>query len=196
MPPMGVPQMGSGDMVDKNSSVAVAAARSPEGAAKTERFAASDLTHECCAGGSCKHDAGNRERRERKAKLTDILTTLKKACDSGDAKTLTGVILENPELDLGLMEDEGEMPSPLLNLAAENGYCEFVEVLIDDGEVEVDSLGEFGTTALFDACYFDNRDVAVALLDRGARADFQDPDGSTPLYAAAFQGNASCLELM
>jgi hypothetical protein len=49
------------------------------------------------------------------------------------------------------------MPSPLLNLAAESGFCEFVTVLIDEGKVEVDTLGEFGTTALFDACYFDNR---------------------------------------
>ena len=47
-----------------------------------------------------------------------------------------GLLQANPELDLGLLEDEGEMPSPLLNLAAENGYCEFVEVLIDDGEVK------------------------------------------------------------
>jgi len=49
------------------------------------------------------------------------------------------------------------MPSPLLNLAAESGFCEFVKVLLDEGKVEVDTLGEFGTTALFDACYFDNR---------------------------------------
>jgi len=27
------------------------------------------------------------------------------------------------------------MPSPLLNLAAESGFCEFVKVLIDDGKV-------------------------------------------------------------
>jgi hypothetical protein len=33
------------------------------------------------------------------------------------------------------------MPSPLLNLAAESGYCEFVTVLIDEGKVEVDTLG-------------------------------------------------------
>jgi ankyrin repeat protein len=38
--------------------------------------------------------------------------------------------------------------------------------------------------------------VAEALLDRGANADFPDPDGSTPLYAAAFQGNMQCLTLM
>jgi len=37
-----------------------------------------------------------------------------------------------------------------------------------------------------------HRDVAEALLDRGANPDFQDPDGSTPLYAAAFQV-LSCL---
>ena len=37
-----------------------------------------------------------------------------------------------------------------------------------------------------------HRDVAEALLDRGANPDFQDPDGSTPLYAAAFQVS-SCL---
>jgi hypothetical protein len=36
---------------------------------------------------------------------------------------------------------QGEMPSPLLNLAAESGYCEFVTVLIDEGKVEVDTLG-------------------------------------------------------
>eukprot|EP00961_Rhodomonas_salina_P121737 1639255-Rhodomonas_salina.1 len=122
------------------------------------------------------------------------------------------------------------MASPLLNLAAESGFCDCVKVLIDlgnvcpppfpsrtrtrraegagvtpsgvcvcvwrGGQVAVDSLGEFGTTALFDACYFDNRVVAEALVERGARAGFEDADGSTPLYAAAFQGNAACLDLM
>jgi hypothetical protein len=49
------------------------------------------------------------------------------------------------------------MPSPLLNLAAESGYAEVVKVLLDEASVPVDSLGEFGTSPLFDACYFDNR---------------------------------------
>ncbi len=49
------------------------------------------------------------------------------------------------------------MPSPLLNLAAESGYAEVVKVLLDEGNVPVDSLGDFGTSPLFDACYFDNR---------------------------------------
>ena len=40
-----------------------------------------------------------------------------------------------------LFFSQGEMPSPLLNLAAESGYCEFVTVLIDEGKVEVDTLG-------------------------------------------------------
>ena len=44
------------------------------------------------------------------------------------------------------------------------GFCDFVKVLIDQGGVQVDTLGEFGTSALFDACYFDNTDVAEALL--------------------------------
>ena len=35
------------------------------------------------------------------------------------------------------------------------GFCDFVKVLIDQGGVQVDTLGEFGTSALFDACYFD-----------------------------------------
>ena len=53
------------------------------------------------------------------------------------------------------------MPSPLLNLAAESGYAEVVKVLLDEAHVPVDSLGEFGTSPLFDACYFDNRQTAM-----------------------------------
>ena len=45
------------------------------------------------------------------------------------------------------------------------------------------------TSAIILSCA---REVAEALLERGARADFEDPDGSTPLYAAAFQGPPSC----
>lgn len=62
---------------------------------------------------------------------------------------------------MGGSQDEGEMPSPLLNLAAESGYAEVVKVLLDEGHVPVDSLGEFGTSPLFDACYFDNRQSAM-----------------------------------
>lgn len=126
----------------------------------------------------------------------EVLAQLKKACEAGDAAALKAVLKANPELDIDALEDEGEMASPLLNLAAESGFCDCVKVLIDLGNVAVDSLGEFGTTALFDACYFDNRVVAEALVERGARAGFEDADGSTPLYAAAFQGNAACLDLM
>jgi hypothetical protein len=53
------------------------------------------------------------------------------------------------------------MPSPLLNLAAESGYAEVVKVLLDEAHVPVDSLGEFGTSPLFDACYFDNRQMTI-----------------------------------
>jgi len=155
-------------------------------------------TSDC--GKGCQHNhsvtsKGGLHRTEASKKL-EILNQLKKACENGDAQALKNVLRNNAGLDIDALEDEGEMPSPLLNLAAESGFCDFVKVLIDEGKVEVDTLGEFGTTALFDACYFDNRDVAEALLDRGANPDFQDPDGSTPLYAAAFQGNLQCLDLM
>ena len=51
-------------------------------------------------------------------------------------KQLNGVRLE-------ILEDEGGLPSPLLNLAAEHGHAEYVRVLLEDADVDVDSLGIF-----------------------------------------------------
>ncbi len=71
------------------------------------------------------------------------------------------------------------MPSPLLNLAAESGYAEVVKVLLDEASVPVDSLGEFGTSPLFDACYFDNRQDSTQVR----------PDASScPLLAPIHRG--------
>lgn len=45
----------------------------------------------------------------------------RQACENGDAGVLRSCLQANPGLDLSALEDEGEMPSPLLNLAAETG---------------------------------------------------------------------------
>jgi hypothetical protein len=53
----------------------------------------------------------------------------RQACENGDAGVLRSCLQANPGLDLSALEDEGEMPSPLLNLAAETGPPSFSPTL-------------------------------------------------------------------
>ena len=88
-----------------------------------------------CKGGSCTSSPAEHEKYTCGARGSDVLAKLRRACDAGDAAALRIVLLENPGLPVGELEDEGELPSPLLNLAAENGFATVVEALVDVGGV-------------------------------------------------------------
>jgi len=119
----------------------------------------------------------------------------RKSCGDADADSLfdavvTGDLAEVRRLvvDCGVdpnvrEDDKGATP---LHVAAEYGYSEIVEVLLEHG-VDPNIRDKYGDTPLHYAAVFGNSKVVEVLLERGADPNIRDKYGLTPLhYAAAF----------
>ena len=85
---------------------------------------------------------------------------------------------------------------PLLCLAAINGRCRVLRLLLDHGAAVGGADDRYGETALHVAAACGHRDAAALLLDRGARVDARARNGSTPLHKAAFDGGTDVLRLL
>jgi ankyrin repeat protein len=73
--------------------------------------------------------------------------------------------------------------TPLMD-AARQGALESVRVLIDEGQARLDDVDPDGSTALQLAILNAHRDVAAALIERGADKNLPDRTGMAALYAA------------
>jgi beta-lactamase regulating signal transducer with metallopeptidase domain/ankyrin repeat protein len=91
---------------------------------------------------------------------------------------------------------------PALNMAASGGSLACAKLLLDAGAdpnsviVGDPHMGDTGTTPIDAACGTDNADIVRALLDHGARIDFVDSGGFTPILYAAYSHAAKCLALL
>jgi len=119
----------------------------------------------------------------------------KKNCGDADADSLfyavaAGDLAEVKRLvvdcgvDPNVREDDyGATP---LHAAAEYGYSEIVEVLLEHGAAP-NIREKYGDTPLHYAAMFGNSKVVEVLLEHGADPNIRDKYGATPLhYAAAF----------
>jgi hypothetical protein len=87
---------------------------------------------------------------------------------------------------------QGEMP---LHLAAERGYKDIAEVLLDNG-AEINAKNLLGRTPLHIAARYGQKAVLELLLVRGADASAKDNDGNTPLDAALMTGYQDVVKLL
>lgn len=92
---------------------------------------------------------------------------------------------------LTVLDDLGMMP---LHVAADAGYLEIVQALVDAG-AEIDGLSETGQTPLHVAA-IQHTEIAKYLMDRGADIQREDETGATPLHVAAGAGNMTLAELL
>ncbi|KAK4164970.1 hypothetical protein QBC43DRAFT_378263 [Cladorrhinum sp. PSN259] len=88
-------------------------------------------------------------------------------------------------------EDDGN----LLNWAAENGYADIAELLLNKG-TEVDVKAQNGDTPLRIACQKGNEAVARLLLDRGADITAKSNNGWTTLNSALNNGHIEMVKLL
>ncbi|WP_265013673.1 MULTISPECIES: ankyrin repeat domain-containing protein [unclassified Wolbachia] len=83
----------------------------------------------------------------------------------------------------------------LLTIAAENGYTNIVNVLLEK-EVVVDERDHSGNTVLHLAAKNGHVDVVKVLLEKGANVDEKGWRDATPLHFAARNGHASVVEVL
>ena len=72
---------------------------------------------------------------------------------------------------------------------AEEGSFEKVKQCLDEGNVHIDSIDEYGMTALMRAAANGHEGVCDLLITRGCKLDMQDEDGETALMKAARNGH-------
>jgi len=103
---------------------------------------------------------------------------------------VTGDLAEVKRLVVGCGVDpnvrEDDYGATPLHVAAEYGYSEIVEVLLEHGAAP-NIREKYGDTPLHYAAMFGNSKVVEVLLEHGADPNARDDYGATPLhYAAAF----------
>ena len=95
------------------------------------------------------------------------------------------------EQDLSFLNSEKDS---LLHVAAENGFIELIQLLVDDG-LDVDQQNQSGRTPLFLAATHNQMNCIRLLLNTGA-----DPNGGStnqvPLNTAAWYGHAPVVQIL
>ena len=114
-----------------------------------------------------------------------------------EAVLLNDVELARARLDEGADVDTGEgtYHGPLLKIAAELGYLEIVDLLLDRG-ADIEATDDLGQRALLSAARFGRTEVVRRLLDRGANINAVDWSGQSALSNSAVEGHSVAFDLL
>lgn len=86
----------------------------------------------------------------------------------------------------------------MMSLADAIIYQTIAEVrdIVDNTEVELNDLDEYGFTPLIEAAIFKKNDIAEYLLEKGADPNFADSSGRTPLHWASDNRNPTLIKML
>lgn len=128
----------------------------------------------------------------RKGETVEPFIVAFQAIEKGDIEALRTVLRQDPSL----ARAPGTNGNNLLGLAASFKRHDMVRLLLAEG-ADVDSGNRYGWTALHQAGYSNNVELAQLLLDAGAAIDISGRgEGGTPLVAALFWGNSEVADVL
>lgn len=96
-----------------------------------------------------------------------------------------------PHSDPDCHTQRGETP---LLLSAKKGTPEICRILLDTGDVDVDSSDLDGNSVLHHACRSGCIEIVKMLLDRRVKIDVKNADRDTALVVAAKENKVDCLQ--
>ncbi|WP_036157249.1 ankyrin repeat domain-containing protein [Maribacter forsetii] len=76
------------------------------------------------------------------------------------------------------------------------GSINEVKSMLEKNPVLVNSKDARGSTPLILATYYDQKDIAILLLDKGAKIDAVDASGNTALMGVCFKGYADIAKML
>lgn len=114
-----------------------------------------------------------------------------------EAVLLNDVELARRRLDEGADADTGEWTyhGPLLKIAAELGYLEIVDLLLDRG-ANIEATDDIGQRPLLSAARYGRTEVVRRLLDRGADIDAVGWSDESALSNATIEGHWDVADLL
>lgn len=127
-----------------------------------------------------------------KGEIVEPFIVAFEAIKNDDITALEGALAGDPEL----ANAPGSNGNNLLGLACSFRRHDMVRLLLKAG-ADVDSGNRYGWTALHQAGYSNNCELAELLLEAGARIDLSGRgEGGTPLMAALFWGHREVADLL
>ena len=119
----------------------------------------------------------------------DIQTAVK----LGDIKLTRALLEKNPKL-VNCVCADGD---PILHHAVVATNADLVDLLIHY-KARVNAVDSYGDSALFLACYINNGAprIVSSMIRAGAKIEFRNKSGKTPLHGSAMAGNIKCFELL
>lgn len=114
-----------------------------------------------------------------------------------DAVLLDDVELARVRLDEGddVNTGEGDYHGPLLKIAAELGYLEIVDLLLDRG-ADIEATDDLGQRPLLSAARYGRTEIVRRLLDRGADINAVDWSGQSALSNSAVEDHHDTFHLL
>lgn len=131
------------------------------------------------------------KRPRRKRSSTNVNMDLLRACDMGNAKQANRLISQE-NADVNAQLNDGRSA---LFLAAEAGYLDVVEILVENGAI-VNVPAKDGRTPLFAASERGHLDVVKILVENGADINLTANDHRSPMYAASRNGHQAIVHYL
>ncbi|XP_069587576.1 transient receptor potential cation channel subfamily A member 1 isoform X2 [Ranitomeya imitator] len=83
-----------------------------------------------------------------------------------------------------------------LHMAIDMHYNNIVEALLDNTTTNVNLEGDLGNTPIMQACYKENPEALLMLLNHGAKLCKRNKIGCFPIHMSVFTGSLKCMELV
>ena len=136
------------------------------------------------AGGSASASDASAEARQKEANNAEFL----KAAYSGNVNRVESLFRSQPGIDKNGFDRRG---FTALYFAASNGHLRVAKFLVEEAKVNLDLASCGGQSPLWVAAYHGRDDLALYLLEQGAKVDKVNDKNCTPLLAAADSGRDS-----
>ena len=88
-------------------------------------------------------------------------------------------------------DDDGLTP---LAIACQRGNTFAVERLLQEEDINVNTVDKQGSTALHEACEYGSNKIVKLLCNKGAKISTADRDGVTPLHVACREGHSEVVK--